>query len=159
MWSIFSCACWPSVCLLWRNVYHITFLKWHLWNDNIFEMEVRAAFARGQGKEGRGKEMGVSRIPRLWKFTGKWNFYQKNKIGETFPKYKTLISLDSTIPCLGTYGQTNISTGRCLNKDVDCSVCVWWPKAKEPLNVHPEETVKSRLVHPISRGLYWCYKG
>ena len=21
MWSIFSCAHWPSVCLLWRNVY------------------------------------------------------------------------------------------------------------------------------------------
>ena len=21
MWSIFSCLCWPSVCLLWRNVY------------------------------------------------------------------------------------------------------------------------------------------
>ena len=23
MWRIFSCVCWPSVCLLWRNVCHI----------------------------------------------------------------------------------------------------------------------------------------
>ena len=121
-------------------------------------MEVRAAVARGEGKEGRGKEMGISRIPRIWKFID--NFYIKKKNGENFPKYKMLISIDSTTPCLGTYRQTDTSAGRCLNKDdtLNYSVCVR-SNAKEPLNVHPEETVKSRLVYPISRELCSCYKG
>ena len=69
-----------------------------------------------------------------------------------------LISTDSSTPCLGTYKQTDTSAGRCLNKDVDYSGCVR-SNAEEPLNVHPEDTVKSRLVHAISRELCSRHKG
>ena len=121
-------------------------------------MEVRAAVARGQGKEGRGKEMGVSRIPRIWKLIEKLNLYQKKKkkLGN-FPKIQNA-HIHRLFNSMSRNLQTDTSAGRCLNKDVDYSVCVR-SNAKEPLNVHPEETVKSSLVHPISRKLCSCYKG
>jgi len=40
MLSIFSCACWPFVCLLWRKVYLGILPTFFYWIVYIFDIEL-----------------------------------------------------------------------------------------------------------------------
>lgn len=81
-------------------------------------MGVRTVVARGQGKQGRRKEMVR---PGVLAFGSEIS--NKYKTEEIFSKYKMLLSTDSTIPRLGTFGQTDTCARRRPNKDVGC-MCI-----------------------------------
>lgn len=114
--SLVNYAAWKKP--IPKAAYCMTPLKYHCWNEKILEMEVRIIIARGQGKEGRGKEMVWSGFLAFG-----CEISNKYKTEKIFSKHKTLTCTDSIIPCLGTFGQTDTYAERHPNKDVDC-MCV-----------------------------------